>query len=376
MRDTVIAAAAVVLAQGALPAAGQTVPMAVLFAVGDIAECTSSPSETFKSGKAVADLIKAQIEKARADAGQPDLPVGVLALGDLAYDHGTPESFQCFDQHWAALKSVLFPVPGNHEYDKKLPNGQASSSGTNHAKPYFAYFTDAPGGDRWKNTVKQNGELAGFYFVDFPENADPSKRWRLIGLNSSTGVGAQTARLKADLAATRAAGVRCVLGFSHAFYYSSGRHGHGHVGSGPANAALKPESSMKGVFKALHEGGASLFVAGHDHHFEQLGRANAEGKDADRGAAAQAADGVRSFIVGTGGTQLHSRPPRPGTGKPNNLYDRRWAFQEAYNLTGYGVLKLELHDGFYTWEWVPASGQPGELVIVKALPENRDSCNR
>ena len=71
-----------------------------------------------------------------------------------------------------------------------------------------------------------------------------------------------------------------------------------------------PESSMAGIFQALHEGGASLLISGHDHHFEQLGRANAKAKDADKGKSAHAKDGVRSFVVGTGGTQLHSRPLR------------------------------------------------------------------
>ena len=116
-------------------------------------------------------------------------------------------------------------MPGNHEYDRKLPNGKASASGTKHAIPYFDYFTDEPGSQKVKQTVKQNGDRSGYYFVNFPEQA--AKPWRLIGLNSNTGIGDQVTNLEADLKATRNAGVRCVLAFSHAFYYSSGRHGHG-----------------------------------------------------------------------------------------------------------------------------------------------------
>jgi hypothetical protein len=350
--------------------------MAVLFAVGDIAECVGDPDDRLKSGEAIANLITAEIAKAKDAAGNPDLPVGVLALGDLAYDHGTPKSFSCFDMHWKSLRPVLYPVPGNHEYDKKLANGEASSAGTRHATPYFTYFTDEAGTRRFQDTVRQHGERAGYYFVNFPEGA--AKPWRLIGLNSNTGIGDQVDKLKDDLKATRDAGVRCVLAFSHAFYYSSGRHGHGLNGLGNFNEKLVPGSSMAGVFQALYDGGASLLVAGHDHHFEQLGRAKPKGRNADKGKSAEAKDGVRSFIVGTGGTQLHALPTRK-TGKksiPGNDYARKWTFQEVYNLTGYGVLKLELYDGFYKWAYVPEPSRPGELVVVKALAENRDDCNR
>jgi acid phosphatase type 7 len=378
MRIMLIALLMVMLAQGVRDARAADDVLGVLFAVGDIAECTTNPNEKFKSGEAIANLVKAEIEKARAEAQKPNLPVAVLALGDIAYDHGTPKAFECFDKHWSKLKSIMYPVPGNHEYDKKLETGEASDNGKNHAKPYFDYFTDEPGSERFRTTVKQNGDQAGFYFTNFPESA--ARPWRLIALNSNTNVGAQTVKLKAELKSTKDAGVRCVLAFSHAFFYSSGRHGHGHIGTGPLNAALKPEGSMAGVFHALHEGRASIHVAGHDHHYEQLGRASAKGLNKDKGKSAQAKDGVRSFVVGTGGTQLHSAAKKQkgadGTLKLANNYDRKWVFQEAYNIDGYGILKIELFDGFYKWQYVTEPSHSGTTVILKPMPENRDECNR
>lgn len=376
MRGALVAAIAATLVWVGNGAAATDGVLGVLFAVGDIAEC-ASPGEKFKSGEAIAKLVQAEIDKAKMEAQDQNLPVAVLALGDIAYDSGEPKSFKCFDTYWRDLRNVLLPVPGNHEYEKKNEDGEADDNGKRHAKPFFDYFTDdAATGDRFKKTVKQNGDSAGYYFVNFPENAD--KPWRLVGLNSHHNIPEQVTKLKADLKATRDAGVRCVLAFSHAFFYSSGRHGHGLNGLGSWTEKLRPESVMSGVFQALYEGGASLLVSGHDHHYEQLGRANAKGLDKDYGKAAVKKDGVRSFIVGTGGTQLYSLPQRKVDNKkiPGNDYARKWAFQEAYNLTGYGVLKIELYEGFYKWQYVPEPSQPGTTVIVKPLPENKDNCNR
>ena len=50
---------------------------------------------------------------------------------------------------------------------------------------------------------------------------------------------------------------------------------------------------------------------------------------ADKGAAAAAADGVRSFVVGTGGKRLYS-----------DDYTHKWAFSETIGLQSYGVLRL------------------------------------
>jgi hypothetical protein len=116
----VVTAASSLLIACAVEAQGQTGdPIGLLLAVGDIATCSEDPN---RSGKSTADLVAAEISK--ADAKNPKIPVRVLALGDLAYAHGTPKSFECFDLQWGRFKDRILPVPGNHEYDKKLPTGQ------------------------------------------------------------------------------------------------------------------------------------------------------------------------------------------------------------------------------------------------------------
>ena len=171
MRKLLFAGAAALLAQSLPVVAADEKPLGILFAVGDVAECTKDPNQKFKSGEAIAVSTTTQIKKAQHDI-RPDIPVAVLALGPRPDHRGTPEGFECFRKHWGgSLRDVLYPVPGNHEYDRKDSKGNASSKGTKHASPFFDHFTDAPGGNRFKDTVKQHGDSAGYYFVDFPETA-------------------------------------------------------------------------------------------------------------------------------------------------------------------------------------------------------------
>ena len=54
-------------------------------------------------------------------------------------------------------------------------------------------------------------------------------------------------------------------------------------------------------------------------------------------------NGIRQFVVGTGG-QLHTAF---GTVRPNS---------EVRNSTTFGVLKLTLGSGSYSWEFIPVAG--------------------
>jgi hypothetical protein len=73
-------------------------------------------------------------------------------------------------------------------------------------------------------------------------------------------------------------------------------------------------------------------------------------------------DGVRSFIVGTGGTRLH-----------NNDYQKKWSFTEAYDLNRYGILKIVLFENSYQWEFITASPSNTSIKVIKT--GNADSCN-
>jgi hypothetical protein len=129
--------------------------------------------------------------------------------------------------------------------------------------------------------------------ANFPGGAG----WHLIGLNAYVrGPGAAKAQidwLKKDLEANKQG---CLLGFWHAFLFSSGNHGHGD--SDDENAMPKRESLMGIAFGTLYDAGASVVLGGHDHDYEQFKPHDAKGN--------AVADGIRSFVVGTGGAPLYN----------------------------------------------------------------------
>lgn len=334
-------------------------PIGVLLAAGDIAECLSAKDEkklkdknekvrkaakenaNNKTGAATAELIQQQIAK------YPNTEVRILALGDLAYPHG--ESFDCFNKTWGKFKDKILPAPGNHDFE------------TDGGKPYRTYFAAT------LKAVKAQGNRAT-YAVDFPSAdklAPGQKSWRLFALSSNE-PGTQKDWLQSEMSKIK--GQRCVLAFAHAFAYSSGRHGHADKKGKAQNSVIdltRPllPGNMMELFRILHANSASVFIAGHDHHYEQLGRANAEAMAADRGASAIVKDGIRSFIVGTGGTGLHG-----------NDYEHKWEFQEAYDLKSRGILKIVLYSTSYDWEFIPTKDNKDSLKIVKDVARS-DTCN-
>ena len=90
------------------------------------------------------------------------------------------------------------------------------------------------------------------------------------------------------------------------------------------------------MWQALYDFGAEIVISGHDHEYERFAPQTADG-------TADAARGIREFVVGTGGAGLYSL----GTPLPNS---------EVGNDNSHGVLKLTLSDGSYTWEFIPVAG--------------------
>jgi hypothetical protein len=217
------------------------------------------------------------------------LPGTIALLGDNVYPDGSSTDYaNCFDPDWGALRDRLRPVPGNHEYETKA------------ASAYFSYFGAAAGtpGEGWHS-----------YDVG---------AWHVIALNSECGAiggcgsgSPQLAWLRADLAAHPAT---CTLAYWHHPRYSSGQHG--------------DNDMTDGFWAALSDAGADLVLSGHDHDYERMAPV----------------DGLRSFVVGTGGRSLYTWPGGPGP------------FTEVRANDTYGLLELTLGATDYAWRFVPASG--------------------
>lgn len=323
------------------PAAGAQGRIGVLLAAGDIAQCRRDrDGRIVDAGRAAAtaELLGAEIAAAEADG----VPVRVLALGDLAYPSGTRADFACFEASWGRYAGRLLPVPGNHEHRRPNPD----------AAPYYEFFGGNP-------LVSANGPRTGYYSLRFP---DPARGpWLLIALNPylpDAGARArQAAWLERELAPAEP---RCVLAFWHPPLFSSGLHGHGDSDDldepvcrpDDARAICRGTGMMLGAYRALYDRGASVVLAGHDHHFEQFGRLDPMGRPDPKG--------LRSFVVGTGGARLR-----------RHAYARRWP-SEAYSHDSHGILRLDLLPDRYTWRFIPVAG-----AREVPIPEDRraDSCN-
>ena len=217
-----------------------------------------------------------------------DVPGTVFTTGDNAYPDGSQTDYMnCYDPTWGRHKSRTKPVPGNHEYN------------TSSAAGYFQYFNNIP----------------SYYAYDLGS-------WRIYALNSEIDVSASSAQiawLKDDLAANPS---QCVLAYWHRPRWSSGsRHG-----SNPA---------MQTLWQILYDAGAELVINGHEHSYERFAEMNASG--------ATVTQGLREFVVGTGGAGLYS-------------FGAPLAASQVRDNSTAGVLKLTLHTTGYDWQFVPASG--------------------
>ncbi|MDQ6936865.1 MAG: metallophosphoesterase [Actinomycetota bacterium] len=241
-------------------------------------------------------------------------PRQVLTTGDNQYNTGAAAKFDTyFNKTWGRFKDLIRPSPGHHEYYSD-----------HRASGYFRYFGAAA------NNATEPGCTAGckgYYSFDVGS-------WHLIALNTNhyltrprdvcafvacDASSAQLAWLKQDLAATSAP---CVLAYWSDPRWSSGtRHG--------SNPVIGP---IWDVLTAAH---ADLVVNGHEHVYERFAKQNADGQ-ADP-------NGIREIVAGTGGNSLYP-------------FGAPIANSEVRNNANNGVLKLTLHPGSYTWQFLSVSG--------------------
>jgi acid phosphatase type 7 len=102
---------------------------------------------------------------------------------------------------------------------------------------------------------------------------------------------------------------------------------------------------MQPFWQALADAGADVVLAAHQHHYERL-------TPMDPGGQPDSAHGLRSFVVGTGG-RSHLQLP-----------ETRRVGSEVANDDTFGVLRLELQNGGYAWEFVPEIGDETDASAV------------
>ncbi|MEY4730507.1 MAG: hypothetical protein RL020_1665 [Pseudomonadota bacterium] len=218
----------------------------------------------------------------------------IITLGDHVYENGTAQEYSdCYAPTWGRFKEKTFPAPGNHDYNTPMASG------------YYDYFGARAGPAR-----------RGYYSFDVAG-------WHVISLNSNiaddNGM-EQIKWLREDLAANKS---QCTIAYWHHPLFTSGLRGNNRM--------------MKSAWKILHEANADIVLTAHDHHYERFAPQDAEGR-------ADGARGLTEFLVGSGGANLSTivDPPRQNS--------------EAQIIGTFGILRLDLQEGQYAWEFIPVAG--------------------
>lgn len=193
------------------------------------------------------------------------------------------------------------PTWGRHR-DRTKPTAGNHDYETAGASGFFDYFEEQLPADR-----------LGYYKYQYGP-------WRIIALNSEVGVGTSSNQyrwLKDELSTN----VGCTLAIWHRPLFTSGPN--------------LENVDMRDIFRLLYDSNADVVINGHDHLYERFAPQDANGR-------ADSARGIREFVVGTGGIALYE----PGPRRPNS----------EVILKSWGVLKLTLTDGAYSWDFIPVSG--------------------
>src|SRR5258707_3285776 len=231
------------------------------------------------------------------------IPGTVFVLGDLVYDAMTLPQFQkCYGGAWGKFKDRTRPALGNHEYIERS------------AAPYFQYW-GAQAGPAGKGYYSY--DLGDWHIVVLNTNCDAKN------LGGCAAGSPEETWLKEDLAKRPAA---CILAYGHHALFSSGVF---------KSHSVHPE--LKQLWEDLYAAHADLVLGGHEHSYERFAPQYPEVK-------ADPADGIREIVAGTGGPSHDLL----GFATPNS---------EAREWDTFGVLKLTLSPGKYTWEFIPEEGK-------------------
>jgi acid phosphatase type 7 len=262
-------------------------------AAGDIACDPDDGGFNGGNGSAIACAQKATSDLIESD---PDISA-VLPLGDLQYGCGGYSAFlDSYDLSWGRFLGITHPAPGNHEY--QATGGTDCAPG---AAGYFRYF----------------GAAAGDAQADSAWNAGS---WHMIALNGECGAvgGCDSASPQGQFLRTHLGSKQCTLAYWHEPYFNG----------------VSRNNNYRYFWQTLHAADADIVLNGHIHTYARFAPQNADG-------VVDKAHGIRQFIVGTGGKSQGSIP-----GMQN--VEESWS--------GFGVLKLRLHDTSYDWTMVAVNG--------------------
>jgi len=292
-------------------------------------------------------------------------PVAVPLLGDEQYQVGKLSDFQqSFDKTYGAIKYLLRPAPGNHEfygYAKKNDN-EAAQNGNG----YFGYFNgfDANGDIRQDGQAgKDTTQAQGWYSYDIGQ-------WHFISLNAECGAPAfggdgnaatvancdptvagslskaETDWLASDLAQDTSS---CTVAYWHQPTFTAS-------GSG----SLEGSELGKKWWDMLYAHGHAIVMNGHEHLYARFAPQDPEGN-------ADPVKGITQFTVGTGGEALDALKTGAADVNSSNYNASTGQYtgghvdganEVAGESSAFGALKMTLSQdgsGKYSWDFTPSA---------------------
>jgi hypothetical protein len=248
---------------------------------------------SYAAGRMIASMLAA------------DPSAKAFCIGDLV-ETGTAAQYRdLYSKAWGAFKARTLPGLGNHD-DQSDPA----------AKAYFDY---------WGTQAGPRGK--GYYAITLGN-------WRVYVLNSERWLAEQSAWLAADLPNYSR---HHIMAFCHTPHFVSPCR---HPNVGTVRMGWPGPSGMGQFWEQLQRHKAELFVSGHVHRFERFPRMLRDPRNPYTGI--KSPDGIRQFVVGTGGTGLMT----PATPHP---------YVEKI-VVAHGVIRLTLHVDRYEWRMTALNG--------------------
>ena len=260
-----------------------------------IVETESSPETLVAAG----DIADGTTGDEQTAALVDTIPGTVAALGDLAYENGSASDFATYyEPTWGRFKARTRPAAGK----PRVPDAQRG---------------------RLLRLLGRCRRPADSRVVQLRARRLARDRAQLE-LPLRRGLpGRARRRRPGSEPISRRIRRRCTLAYWHHPRFSTGV-----VGDSP---------DIRPLFQALYDGNADLLLVGHAHNYQRWSPLNPTG-------AADAARGIRQFVVGTGGRAFHEvSPPDPR--------------QEIANDDTLGVLRLLLGSRAFTWQFQPVAGR-------------------
>ncbi len=370
---------------------GELQHVPVLAVVGDVA-CEPGAEETGEkagencSGDTVQNLKLSQAATAQQIENMK--PDRVALVGDEQYQVAQYSDFEnSYETTYGAFKLITRPAPGNHEFYTE--HGAVGVAGYG----YFSYFNGVQhntDGTQMTATISGNPDTGGTFTQPVPFSDGQAGHfsqtgglgtnaaggpvgvgdgwysynlgsWHLISLNiecetqpggcSNSGAwfAAELEWLKKDLEANHS---ECTLAYWHQPTFS------------PTNGIAVPEGPTAVAFwQLLYEHHADLVLNGHDHLYARY-------RPLDPSGNSDPKNGIREFVVGTGGETLDpvvTTTVLSGTGETNQEDPSGNPNFNALNLeagTGefWGVMGLTLNEHGYAWDFESALKDPAQTT--------------